>query len=33
VLRELIQKEVVKVVAADYALDSGIVTLLEDARR
>lgn len=29
VLRELIEKETVKVVAADYALDSGIVTLLE----
>ncbi len=29
VLREFIQKEAVKVVAADYALDSGMVTLLE----
>jgi carbonic anhydrase len=31
VLKELIQKENVKVVAADYALDSGVVTLLEPA--
>ena len=30
VLRELSQKGAVKVVAADYALDSGIVTVLED---
>jgi carbonic anhydrase len=29
VLKELIRKEGAKVVAADYALDSGIVTLLE----
>jgi carbonic anhydrase len=29
VLKELIRKEEAKVVAADYALDSGIVTLLE----
>jgi carbonic anhydrase len=31
VLKDLIQKERVKVVAADYALDSGVVTLLEDS--
>jgi hypothetical protein len=31
VLRELIEKEAVKVVAADYALHSGIVRLLEMA--
>lgn len=31
VLSELIQKEKVKVVAADYALDSGVVMLLEEA--
>jgi carbonic anhydrase len=30
VLRQLIRKEEAKVVAADYALDSGIVTLLEN---
>jgi carbonic anhydrase len=30
VLRELTHKGAVKVVAADYALDSGIVTVLED---
>jgi carbonic anhydrase len=30
VLREATQKGAVKVVAADYALDSGIVTVLED---
>ena len=33
VLKELIQKEGVKVVAADYALDSGKITLLEETRR
>jgi carbonic anhydrase len=33
VLKEFIQKEEVKVVAADYALDSGKITLLEDTRR
>ncbi|HEY7305702.1 MAG TPA: carbonic anhydrase [Bryobacteraceae bacterium] len=32
VLRELVEKRSVKVVAADYALDSGKVTLLEDAQ-
>lgn len=32
VLKELIQKEGVKVVAADYALDSGRVTLIEDGQ-
>jgi carbonic anhydrase len=32
VLKELIEKEGVKVVAADYALDSGAVTLLEPVR-
>jgi len=31
VLRELILKEGVKIVAADYALDTGKITLLEDA--
>jgi carbonic anhydrase len=33
VLKELISKEGVKVVAADYALDSGLVTILDDAHR
>jgi carbonic anhydrase len=33
VLKELIQKDGVKVVAADYALDSGLVMVLDDAHR
>jgi carbonic anhydrase len=32
ILREQVEKRSVKVVAADYALDSGKVTLLEDAQ-
>jgi carbonic anhydrase len=32
VLRELIQKENAKVTAADYALDSGLVTFLEESQ-
>lgn len=32
VLKSLIQKEDVKIVAADYALNSGLATLLEEAR-
>ncbi|MBV8569018.1 MAG: carbonic anhydrase [Acidobacteriaceae bacterium] len=31
-LRDLIQKEQVTVVAADYALDSGVVTVLDEAK-
>jgi carbonic anhydrase len=31
VLKELVQQGTVKVVAADYALDSGVVTLLDEA--
>jgi carbonic anhydrase len=33
VLREAVQKEGVRVVAADYALDSGVVTILGDKSR
>jgi carbonic anhydrase len=33
VLKKLIQEGGVKVVAADYALDSGLVTVLDDAHR
>jgi carbonic anhydrase len=33
VMREAVQKDGVKVVAADYALDSGAVTILDDTRR
>jgi carbonic anhydrase len=33
VLKELLQREGVRIVAADYALDSGIVTLLDESSR
>jgi len=33
VLRKLLQQEGAKVVAADYALDSGLVTAIDDAHR
>jgi carbonic anhydrase len=32
VLKDLIEKDGVKVVAADYALDSGVVTFLDDPK-